>query len=218
MNVAAFSPSCALRRDHKLLVSAQAASGKSVALAQLSIAAARQTGSAKQPVLPLKIPLVAFGAMIGETSERGTGLLWQYLSERENLAPSRVACLERALTHGAMMLLLDGLDEATTQIETVLQWLDEITAAHPRLRVVMSSRPVAGVDQSALASRGFRFLQVEPLAPSQVRRSLRRWIAPRLLSSSSCTKNDITVRPALPCSMRSLDDDTDARRGRTASR
>ena len=83
-----FSPtSCALRCDHKLLVSAQAASGKSVVLKQLGIAAVRKARSKEQqPVLPLKIPLVAFGAMMGRTSERGTGLLWQYLSERENLA------------------------------------------------------------------------------------------------------------------------------------
>ena len=139
-------------------------------------------------MLPLKIPLVAFGALMGGTSERGTGLLRQYLSEHEHLAPRRVACLERALTHGAVVLLLDGLDEATTQIETVLRWVDEMTAAHPRLRVVLSSRPVAGVDQSALASRGFRFLRVEPMAPSQVRRSHGCRVAPRGLSSFSSTK------------------------------
>ena len=155
-----------------MLVLAQAASGKSVVLAQLGIAAARNKHSAKQPVLPLKVPLVAFGAIVEGTSERGAGLLRQYLSKHEKLAPRRVMCLEQALTHGALLLLLDGLDEATTQIKSVLQWVDEMTAAHPRLRVVLSSRPIAGVDQSALAPRGFRFLQVQPLTPSQVRRLL----------------------------------------------
>ena len=168
---------------------AQAASGKSVVLAQLGIAAARQTGSAAQPLLPLKVPLVAFAKMVEGTGEQGAGLLWQYLRERENLAPHRIACLERALTHGAVLLLLDGLDEATSQVESVLRWVDEMSAAYP-LRVVLSSRPVAGADQSALAPRGFRFLQVQPLTPSQVRRLLGRRVVPHRSSSSSCAKHD----------------------------
>ena len=167
-------------------------------------------------MLPLKIPLVALGAMMEGTSERGAGLLRRYLSERENLAPRRVECLEQALTHGAIMILLDGLDEATTQIASVLDWIDDMTAAHPRLRVALSSRPVAGVDRSALASRGFRFLQVQPLTPSQVRWSLSSCrVIPRLLVVV-LAHNTMISPPALPPA-RLFDGDSLERRCRCAT-
>ena len=160
-----------------MLVLARAASGKSVVLAQLGVAVAGAPSdgedSVEQRVLPLKIPLVALASMMRQTTGEGAaaggvGLLRRYLSEHEKLAPPRVECLARSLSHGAMLLLLDGLDEATMQVESVLQWVDEMSAAHPRLRVVLSSRPVSGVDPSAMGARGFRILHVQPLASSQV--------------------------------------------------
>ena len=160
-----------------MLVLARAASGKSVVLAQLGVAMAGAPSdgedSAEQRVLPLKIPLVALASIMRQTTSEGTaeggvGLLRRYLSEHEKFTPPRVECLARSLSHGAMLLLLDGLDEATTQVESVLQWVDEMSAAHPRLRVVLSSRPVSGVDPSAMGARGFRILHVQALASSQV--------------------------------------------------
>ena len=161
-----------------MLVLARAASGKSVVLAQLGVAVAGAPSdgedSVEQRVLPLKITLVTLASMMRQTTGEGAataagvGLLRRYLREHEKLAPPRVECLARSLSHGALLLLLDGLDEATTQVESVLQWVDEMSAAHPRLRVVISSRPVSGVDPSAMGARGFRILHVQPLASSQV--------------------------------------------------
>ena len=112
-----------------MLVLARAASGKSIVLAQLGVAAAGAPSdgedSAEQSVLPLKILLVVFASMMRQTTGEGAaagvvGLLRRYLSEHEKLAPPRVGCLVRSLSRGATLLLLDGLDEATTQTENVL--------------------------------------------------------------------------------------------------
>ena len=160
-----------------MLVLARAASGKSVVLAQLAVAVAGAPSdgedSAEQRVLPLKISLVTFARMMRQTTDEGTaaggvGLLRRYLSEHEKLAPPRVECLARSLLHGATLLLLDGLDEATTEVEGVLHWINEMSANYPQLRVVLSSRPVEGVDSSAMGARGYRVLQVQPLTSSQV--------------------------------------------------
>ena len=157
------------RFNRKVLVLARAASGKSVVLTQLGVAVAGAPSdgedSAEQRVLPLKIPLVALASIMRQTTSEGAagggvGLLRRYLSEHEKFTPPRVECLARSLSHGAMLLLLDGLDEATTQVESVLRWVDEMSAAYPRLRVVLSSRPVTGVDPSAMGARGFRILLV----------------------------------------------------------
>ena len=169
------------RYDRRLFIVAQAATGKSMVLSQFGLAVVRtqlqrnDRASVDHCVLPLKIPLVTLAGMMRsqplaeDEAAGGLGVVMrQYLFEFEKLTPSRVDCLERMLTRGAVLLLLDGLDEATDQIERVLCWVDEMLAAYPRLRVVLSSRPVRGVDQGSLESRGFRILQLEPLTALQV--------------------------------------------------
>ena len=190
-----------------MLVLARAASGKSVVLAQLGVAVAGAPSdgedSAEQRVLPLKIPLITLASMMRQTMGEGAAaggvdLLRRYLSEHEKLAPPRVECLARSLSHGAMLLLLDGLDEATTQVESVLRWVDEMSAAHPRLRVVLSSRPVSGVDPSAMGARGFRVLQVQPLTSSQV--CVRVCVSHRvvLCRSLACARGMVVPEPHPP--------------------
>ena len=207
-----------------MLVLARAASGKSVVLAQLGVAVAGALSdgedSAEQRVLPLKIPLVTLASMMRQTTGEGATaagvcLLRRYLSEHEKLAPPRVECLARSLSHGAMLLLLDGLDEATTQVESVLQWVDEMSAAHPRLRVVLSSRPVSGVDPSAMGARGFRILHVQPLASSQV------CVCVCVCVTSLCVVLSLAREARLFLSrilLPLLNECTDARRGREARR
>ena len=99
------------------------------------------------------------------------------MREHEKLPLARVSCLAQSLARGATLLLLGGLDEATTHIEGVLRWIDDVSSACPRLRVVVSSRPVSNVYPSAMTTRGFRVLQVQPLTTAQV----RRWVAVRAL-------------------------------------
>ena len=153
--------------------------GKSVVLAQLGAAVTRAQlrgdglGEQDQRLVPIKIPLVVLADFMLRNKLRGVAAgaqsFRQYLREHEKLTPSRVEFLQHVFKHGNLLLLLDGLDEATTQVENVLCWIDEIMKTYPRLRVVLSSRSVSGVDQTALESRGFRILSIQPLTPSQVR-------------------------------------------------
>jgi formylglycine-generating enzyme required for sulfatase activity len=79
------------------------------------------------------------------------------------------------LKAGEMLVLLDGLDEAPDERrrELALRLIRAVTKAYGGCPLVVTSRPVAGADRSALP--GFDLSRIEPLGDEAVATFLSRW-------------------------------------------
>ena len=74
-------------------------------------------------ILPLRIPLAQIASLLAAGVSRAE-VLREWI--RKNVGPDHVTMVLRALDEGCLLAYLDGLDEATEQLEEVKSWVQEL--------------------------------------------------------------------------------------------
>ena len=122
--------------------------------------------------LPIYVSIARYGQRIAENRDIDLDHFLRGLAEKDGLPPDQ---FNMSLTHGGLLLLLDGLDEIRDlgdrahiayQIETLHHRL-------PQTRVIVTSR-VSGYQQIDLAGR-FVELQILPLDEPAIQQFIERW-------------------------------------------
>lgn len=92
---------------------------------------------------------------------------------------------ERFLALGRVLLIVDGLDESTTQnrIDRLLPWLEDIIRTFPRTRIVVTSRP-AGYPPGWLTELGFTECDLAPFDGDQALEFAQHWHIARMLAEN----------------------------------
>jgi len=78
---------------------------------------------------------------------------------------------------GQLMILLDGLDEAPRAAQYPLRlWIDDLSRQHPRLRMIIATRPVGSSSLEGLPP-GWEVVHMQSLTPDQLDELIRRDLA-----------------------------------------
>ncbi|HYV44487.1 MAG TPA: NACHT domain-containing protein [Myxococcaceae bacterium] len=139
-------------RHRALVVLGDPGSGKTTLMRWLAVVAAggplrlaEKTGLAER-LLPLMVSvgrLAEVRRALGGAPSVEEALARYFEDRQAGRAAELGELLRRHLAGGACLVLLDGLDEvAGHERETVLRWLEELTARYPANRYVVSSRQV----------------------------------------------------------------------------
>ncbi|KYF61383.1 NACHT domain-containing protein [Sorangium cellulosum] len=159
----------ALVSHPRLLIVGEPGSGKSTLLAYLATRAARGELATSAPGRdPASIPfLVPVRALQQATASP---------EEIARAAGAEAWFVEAALRRGRALLLVDGLDEARTQVAgKVLPGLTAMLEDHPATSVVVTTRPAAAPDQEETAPRGFARARLLPMTRDEVGVFIDRW-------------------------------------------
>ncbi|WP_437323986.1 NACHT domain-containing protein [Sorangium sp. So ce381] len=159
----------ALVHHPRLLIVGEPGSGKSTLLAYLATRAARDelALSTQEPDLE-SIPFLMPVRALHEVAA----------------SPEWIACaadaepwfVEAALRRRRALLLVDGLDEARTQVAgKVLPTLTAMLDAYPGTSMVVTTRPVAAPGKDEAASRGFARARLLPMIRDEVGVFIDRW-------------------------------------------
>ncbi|WP_437285382.1 NACHT domain-containing protein [Sorangium sp. So ce406] len=159
----------ALVNHPRLLIVGEPGSGKSTLLAYLATRAARGELATSTPgrdpaSIPFLVPVRA---------------LQQPTANPEHIA--RVAgadawFVEAALQRGRALLLVDGLDEARSDVAgKVLPTLAATLDAYPGTSVIVTTRPAAGPGKDEIAPKGFARVRLLPMIREEVGVFIDRW-------------------------------------------
>ena len=161
----------ALSRFPRTLLRGQAGSGKSTLLRWITVTAARSGFTGDLTDWNGRIPFLI------KLRSHAEGPLPQ----PEDLVQGPLAALmppgwaHRMLSQGRALLLADGVDELPAgRRVAVRDWLRDLLAAYPAMRVVVSSRPAAA-EARWLDTEGFLPAVLEPMGPSELRQLVRQW-------------------------------------------
>ncbi|WP_416973166.1 NACHT domain-containing protein [Streptomyces sp. 4F14] len=164
----------ALRGASRVLLRGEAGSGKTTLLRWLAVTAARGafTGELAEwnGVTPVFVKLREYsgkalplpGAMLDSVAGPITGDM-------------PAGWVERQLTAGSALLLVDGVDELLdSERRKVREWVRKLLIAYPRARVVVTSRPgAAGADW--LRRDSFVSLHLDRMSPPDIAAFVRQW-------------------------------------------
>lgn len=178
----------ALARFSRTLLRGQAGSGKSTLLRWVAVTAARGgfTGDLAEwnGRVPFLIKLRSYAeGPLPQPEDFVTGPL-------SGLMPP--GWVHRVLSQGRAVMLADGVDELpAARRVAVRQWLRDLLAAYPLVRVVVSSRPAAA-ESHWLAAEGFSPVVLEPMGPAELRQLVRQWhVAIRYAASLPCPADEL---------------------------
>ncbi|MDQ3885975.1 MAG: NACHT domain-containing protein [Actinomycetota bacterium] len=164
----------ALAEGSRTLLRGDAGSGKTTLLQWLAVTAAR--GGFSGPLVGWNgcVPfLMRLRGYADRAMPRPDELLAGVADPLVDLMPG--GWVHRQLASGRALLLVDGVDELVpTQRPKVRTWLRGLLAEHPKLRVVVTSRP-GGADRSWLTGEGFAPVLLERMSPLDVTAFCRRW-------------------------------------------
>ncbi|OXM46443.1 hypothetical protein CFP71_36915 [Amycolatopsis thailandensis] len=163
-----------LSQNPRLLVRGEAGSGKTTLLRWLAVNAARAGFEA-----PLQRwnDLVPFFVQLRRYSDKplpglqdlNAGIGWQVMAD----APR--GWIGSVLKDGRGLILVDGLDELPeSRRKHVHDWLEDLVAAYPGCRYVLTSRSPAVTDDW-LENAGFRHAELQAMSPSHVALFVRHW-------------------------------------------
>jgi hypothetical protein len=163
-----------LSERRRMLIRGEAGGGKSTLLRWLAVMAARGgfTGelSAFNGLVPFLIKLRSYA---GRPLPRPEEFLDAVAGNLAGIMPRGWA--HRRLQSGRAMLLIDGVDEVIdSQRQAVREWLQQVTAHFPRVRVVVTSRP-ATAEAGWLDGNGFGAAYLEQLGPADLRALVHHW-------------------------------------------
>ncbi|MCA1671424.1 MAG: NACHT domain-containing protein, partial [Actinobacteria bacterium] len=188
----------ALAQRSRTLVRGDAGSGKTTLLQWLAVTAARSgfTGALAEwnGCVPFLVRLRRYA---DRELPRPEQLLAGVADPLVELMPPGWA--HRQLAGSRALLLVDGVDELVpAQRRGVRAWLRSLLATHPKLRVVVTSRPAAA-DRTWLTAEEFAPVELERMSPLDVTAFCRRWHA---------AMRDAAQRSAvtLPCPVNELGD------------
>jgi NACHT N-terminal Helical domain 1/NACHT domain len=187
----------ALGDSRLTVVRGEAGAGKSTLLRWLAVNAARSAfaGPLREwnECVPFMVELRDFATA---ALPRGDGMLDQPGSPQFGPIPD--GWTHRRFESGHALLLVDGVDELVARRRTAVRdWLRELLASYPQMRVVVTSRPTA-VTSKWLAHEGFRSVVLEPMTPGDVQLFLKRW--------HSALLDSATDPAVLPCRPEEIDE------------
>ena len=164
----------ALSDRRLMLLRGEAGGGKSTLLRWLAVTAAR--GKFEGPLnewngcVPFVIKLRRHA---GEQLPRPEEFIDDVAGNLTGLMPR--GWVHRQLTSGHALLLVDGVDEVTSnQRQAVRQWLRGIVTEFRDIRVIVTSRPAAA-GSDWLRAEGFGTAFLEQLSPADVRTLVQHW-------------------------------------------
>jgi NACHT domain len=178
----------ALARFSRTLLRGQAGSGKSTLLRWIAVTAARGSFTGDLAEWNGRVPfLIRLRSHVDGPLPQPEDLAAGPLS---GLMPAGWA--HRVLSQGRAVLLADGVDEVPAARRlAVRQWLRDLLAAYPLIRVVVSSRPAAA-ESHWLGAEGFSSIVLEPMGPVELRQLVRQWhVAIRHAASLPCSASEL---------------------------
>lgn len=183
----------ALCDSQRTLIRGEAGAGKSTLLRWLAINAARQTFKDYltdwNGCVPILVKLREFAE---KSLPLGDDLLRQ--SSSPQCGPIPEEWVHRQLLSGRVLLLVDGVDELTSQQrDKARSWLRSLLSAYKAIRVVVTSRPTA-VTPKWLLRENFRSVVLEPMNAADVQIFLSRWHQ-ALLTSMHNNEDLLPCRP-----------------------
>ncbi|AUX45806.1 uncharacterized protein SOCE26_073020 [Sorangium cellulosum] len=159
----------ALKAHPRLLLVGEPGSGKSTLVAYLATRAAR--GELPVPAArthPALIPFVVPVRSLQDAAATPEAIAHAAGTERW--------FVEAALRHGRALLLVDGLDEARTDVGgKVLPAVMETADAHPGNHVVVTTRPVGTPGKDEITPGGFTRARLVPMTRDEVGVFIDRW-------------------------------------------
>ncbi|WP_225727148.1 MULTISPECIES: NACHT domain-containing NTPase [unclassified Nocardia] len=164
----------ALSRKHRVLLRGEAGSGKTTLLRWLAVTAARGNFSGDlaswNGLVPMLVRLRGYGdrplPKPHELLDDSAGIL-------TGLMPR--AWVERQLSTGQVLLLVDGVDELLPRDRRkVRDWLRALLHMYPQIRVVVTSRPAAA-RQDWLEREEFLPVSLERMTQADLDSFVRQW-------------------------------------------
>jgi hypothetical protein len=181
----------ALAGANRMLIRGDAGSGKSTLLRWLAVNAARGTFRGELMGLNGHIPfLIKLRSYAGRNLPSPEEFLDGTAQPLTALMPS--AYVHRQLTSGRALVLIDGVDELSTDERGgVRTWLGDLSRAFPNVRLVLTSRP-AGATETWLNAEGFDSAWIERMSQADVRTLIRHWHkASREAGNLPCAEEDL---------------------------
>jgi hypothetical protein len=177
----------ALGRSKRTLVRGEAGSGKTTLLRWLAVMSARRelTGTLLDwnDAVPFFIKLRTYSTGAFPEPKQFIDSVAHVLAE---VMPTR--WVERILTEGRALLLIDGIDElAESDRQPAHAWIRQLTRAYPSNRVIVTSRP-AVVTADWLSKPFFASVMMEPMTPSDQQVFVRHW-------HDAMAQNDLLLDP-----------------------
>ena len=178
----------ALARFPRTLLRGQAGSGKSTLLRWVAVTSARGGFSGGLAGWNGRAPFLVKLRSHADTA----------LPQPEDFVTGPLATLmptgwaHRMLSQGRALLLVDGVDELPAARRPVVrQWLRDLLAVYPAVRVIVSSRPAAA-ESRWLSAEGFSPVILEPMGAPEIRELIRQWhAAVRHAASLPCPAEDL---------------------------
>jgi hypothetical protein len=138
--------------NNRIIISGNPGEGKTALLRFMA------TVLAKNNCIPLFIPLRAYNSQDSFKDELDIFFFDFDLFQRQ--------LLYKFINLNKVVLLLDGLDEVgVTDVENVVQAINEITKKFPQLKIIISTRPTITV----IGLKGFLSTAIVPLDPMEIR-------------------------------------------------
>ncbi|MFF8647486.1 NACHT domain-containing protein [Streptomyces griseoluteus] len=164
----------ALGGPTRVLLRGEAGSGKTTLLRWLAVTAARGAFSGEladwNGLTPVFVKLREYS---GRALPAPEAMLDSVAGQITGVMPK--AWVERQLTDGRALLLIDGVDELLdAERRGVREWLRKLLAAYPDVRMVVTSRPAAaGADW--LRRERFTALHLDRMTPPDLAAFVRQW-------------------------------------------
>ncbi|MFJ5551609.1 NACHT domain-containing protein [Streptomyces sp. NPDC093225] len=164
----------ALKDARRVLLRGEAGSGKTTLLQWLAVTSARGAFTGELAAWNGRVPvLVKLRRYAGRDLPQPEALLDHTAGPLTGHMPK--AWMDRQLTHGHILLLVDGVDELpSSERRAVREWLRRLLHAYPDNRVVVTSRPAAARGEW-LDAEDFRPVLLDRLRPSDLVVFVRKW-------------------------------------------
>ena len=158
----------ALGKHPRLLLIGGPGSGKSTLLAHIATHAAQGTLAAEVGWAAAPVPFVVLVRSLHE--------LPATVETLASAAGAEPWFLEAALREGRALLLVDGLDEARSELAGgILPALTAMLDAYPSTRVLATTRPVAASGEDEPIPAGFAGVRLLPMTVSEVHGFINSW-------------------------------------------
>jgi len=171
-----------LRQHTHLVILGDPGAGKSTLLKYLALDLAEGWAEEKMgleaSLLPIILPVAAYADALRDEPDLSLDeFLPRYFTAAD--LPGLAGLFDRALAAGRALLLLDGLDEATSLVERqrIARRVESFTRRHAANRVVVTSR-IVGYDQAPLRGDGerpFVHFTLSPFGMDEIRTFAYQW-------------------------------------------